>query len=146
MYRKTLLQTPNYTQSERNFDAQAAIDIANNTWPQLLIAQQLHQSSWFSSPNSWNQVQFVPSVGSMTTLPNLKHPSTTRLMALLKRVDIYNGTTQQQRCQPVRLMAPPKATRVSTENQEFEVLIKALYKKCQLSHHTTIWKEFPKSI
>jgi len=36
-------------------------------------------------------------------------------MAPPKRVETYNRTTQQQRCQPVKLMAPPKATRVSTE-------------------------------
>jgi len=85
---KTLLQTPDYAEVWSNFWRIAAIDTTNNPWPALLApqqgshhlvtstvygtevgqnTQQRSQSSWLSSPNSWNQLQFVPSAGSSTT-------------------------------------------------------------------------------
>jgi len=49
------------------------------------------------------------------------------------RINQYEQGKQQKK----------RSTRINTTNKDFELLIRTIYKKCQLNHYITTWKNFP---
>ena len=134
--RKTLLPTPNYGEAWGAFRREA---LASTGY------------AWSNAPSAfWKEYP-----GDSTN----DHQLSTRLPTLQKRKDFTVMTNQQRTTAPLRRVdfarratQPSRVTqnktpmRVITDNKDFEQIIRSVYKKCQLSHHTEVWKEVPLSI
>jgi len=147
MVHKTLLPTPNYTKAWKNFVSMAAFDAAIKPWPELATTSLLNWKNILQyTPNYtgiWGQRLTAPP--KCETSGNTSHsqqPMYHKLQAPPKRGEAVYG----KKLRKEQTELSHRTTRISTSNDEFEIFVRPLYKKFQLTYLTKTWKKLPQKI